>query len=173
MSGNGFQPEPTLRCPVCHARFRDSSACYRCGASLMPLMLLVAHSYSHREAARRSLRTGNVERALADAQAAQKLHPTPQGRILEMVCAAGLVSPVLAASPSIAEATPYPAGREAESLLRAAAEGEEASPSGSLPKPRRSGASDSVPWKALFLGATAALFVFAVHVAWARHRQST
>jgi hypothetical protein len=172
MSGNGFQPEPTLRCPVCHARFRESSDCYRCGANLMPLMLLVAHAYSHREAARRSLRNGKMESALADAQAAQKLHPTPQGRILEMVCAAGLVSPVLAVSPPISEPTLYPAGRESESV-RAAAEGEEVLPSGSLPKPRRSGASDSVPWKALFLGATATLFVFAVHVAWGRHRQGT
>ena len=170
MSGNGFQPEPTLRCPVCHARFRESSVCYRCGANLMPLMLLVAHAYSHRQAARRSLRTGKMESALADAQAAQKLHPTPQGRTLEMVCVAGLVSPVLAASPSISEPTPSLAGRRAESLLLAAAEGKEALPIGSLAKPRQSGASDSMPWKALFLGATAALFVVAVHVAWGRHR---
>jgi hypothetical protein len=173
VSGNGFQPEPALRCPVCQARFRESSECYRCGANLMPLMLLVAHAYSHREAARRSLRTGNIESALADAQAAQKLHPTPQGRILEMVCAAGLLSPVLASSPPDPEPTPCPAGREAESPLRSAAEGEQALPGGSLPQPRRSGASDAVPWKALFLGATAALFVFAVHVAWGHHRQST
>ena len=170
MSGNGFQPEPTLRCPVCHARFRESSVCYRCGANLMPLMLLVAHAYSHRQAARRSLRTGKMESALADAQAAQKLHPTPQGRTLEMVCAAGLVSPALAASPSISEPTPSLAGRGAESLLLAAAEGKEALPIRSLAKPRQSGASDSMPWKALFLGATAALFVVAVHVAWGRHR---
>jgi len=111
-----------------------------------------------------------MESALADAQAAQKLHPTPQGRTLEMVCSAGLVSPALAASPSISEPTPSLAGRGAESLLLAAAEGKEALPIGSLAKPRQSGASDSMPWKALFLGATAALFVVAVHVAWGRHR---
>src|SRR5215475_7564118 len=168
MSGNGFQPEPALQCPVCHARFRESSVCYRCGADLMPLMLLVAHAYSHRQAARRSLRTGNMESALADARAAQKLHPTPRGRALEMVCAAGLAWPGPAVAPSVPEPAPYLPGREPERLLRAAAESEEALPRRLLP--RQSGAPDSGPWKVLFLGATAAMCVFAVHLAWGRHR---
>ena len=49
-------------CPVCKARFRGEAECLRCGADLTPLMLLSAHAYWLRQAARRALETGDDER---------------------------------------------------------------------------------------------------------------
>jgi hypothetical protein len=105
VNGNGSQAEG--RCPVCQARFRGVSICSRCGADLTPLMLLAAHAYSLRRSARRSLRAGDAQSALAAVKAAQKLHAIPQGGILEMVCAAALGRaklPSASASPVVAEA---------------------------------------------------------------------
>jgi hypothetical protein len=76
-----------LCCPVCRARFRGSSQCSRCGAGLAALMLLAAHAYVMRQAARKSLRQGDWQAALASAQAAQRLHSTADGRLLIVVCA--------------------------------------------------------------------------------------
>jgi len=76
------------RCPVCQARFRSETVCSRCGADLMPLMLLLTHAYCLRQAARQALRTGDDRAALAAAEAAQNLHATRQGDLLRIVCAA-------------------------------------------------------------------------------------
>jgi hypothetical protein len=76
------------RCPVCQARFRSEAVCSRCGADLMPLMLLLTHAYCLRQAARQALKAGDEQAALAAAEAAQNLHATPQGDLLRIVCAA-------------------------------------------------------------------------------------
>jgi hypothetical protein len=76
------------RCPVCQARFRRETVCSRCGADLMPLMLLLTHAYCLRQAARQALQAGDDQAALAAAEAAQNLHATPQGDLLRTVCAA-------------------------------------------------------------------------------------
>jgi len=76
------------RCPVCQARFRSEAICSRCGADLMPLMLLLTHAYCLRQAARQALQAGDEQAALAAAEAAQNLHATPQGDFLRIVCAA-------------------------------------------------------------------------------------
>ena len=77
-----------LSCPVCRARFRGSSQCSRCGADLAALMLLAAHAYALRHAARQSLRHGDCPAALTSAQAAQRLHRTPEGSLLSVICTA-------------------------------------------------------------------------------------
>jgi hypothetical protein len=69
-------------CPVCRARFRGSPRCSRCGADLTVLMLLAAHAYILRRAARQSLRQSDYQAALASAQAAQRLHSTAEGTLL-------------------------------------------------------------------------------------------
>jgi|SRR5271157_109841 len=76
------------RCPVCQARFRSGAVCSRCGADLMPLMLLLTHAYCLRQAARQALQAGDEQAALTAAEAAQNLHATPQGDLLRIVCAA-------------------------------------------------------------------------------------
>ena len=75
-----------VSCPVCRARFRGSSQCSRCGADLTALMLLAAHAYVMRQAARQSLRQGDWQAALDAAQAAQRLHSTAEGVLLCAVC---------------------------------------------------------------------------------------
>ncbi len=75
-------------CPVCRARFRGSSQCSRCGADLTALMLLAAHAYALRRAARQLLRQGDCPAALASAQAAQRLHFTAEGSLLSVICTA-------------------------------------------------------------------------------------
>jgi hypothetical protein len=80
-----LSPEPS-ECPVCGARFRGMATCSRCGADLAPLMLLMAHAYSLCQKARQSLQQGDARTALTLAQAAQNLHATPEGRLLQAVC---------------------------------------------------------------------------------------
>ena len=75
-------------CPVCRARFRGSSQCSRCGAGLTALMLLAAHAYVLRQAARQSLRQGDWQAALDSAQAAQRLHSTEEGSHLTVISTA-------------------------------------------------------------------------------------
>jgi hypothetical protein len=75
-------------CPVCRARFRGSSQCSRCGADLTALMLLAAHAYVMRQAARQSLRQGDWQAALDSAQAAQRLHSTAEGGLLSVISTA-------------------------------------------------------------------------------------
>lgn len=87
MSGNLSEPMETDFCPVCRVRFRGVSLCPRCGADLTCLMLIQAHAYSQRQSARHFLRAGDARKALAAAKSAQRLHATPQGGILETVCA--------------------------------------------------------------------------------------
>jgi hypothetical protein len=84
---NSDQPRAEL-CPVCHARFRGAAKCPRCGAGLMPLMLLVAHAYRLRQQSRHALRKSDCSAALACAERAQQLHATPEGHLLQWVCAA-------------------------------------------------------------------------------------
>jgi hypothetical protein len=78
--------ERRLCCPVCKARFRGAAECSRCGADLTALMLLVAQAYALREAARHALRSGDARNALASARAAQGLHSTAEGDLLQFVC---------------------------------------------------------------------------------------
>ena len=79
--------EGKLSCPVCRARFRGSRECSRCGADLLALMLLVAKAYQLRQTARHSLKQRNFQMALVSVQAAQRLHVTPEGSLLESICA--------------------------------------------------------------------------------------
>ena len=74
-----------LTCPVCKARFRGEAECPRCGADLTPLMLLSAHAYRLRQAARLALESGDFETALSSARGAEDLHSTGEGRLLEFL----------------------------------------------------------------------------------------
>ena len=75
------------QCPVCRARFRGGRLCSRCGADLLPVMLLAAKAWQLREKARLSLKSGEFDRALEFALAAQKLQFTPQGESLRVLSA--------------------------------------------------------------------------------------
>jgi|HubBroStandDraft_1064217.scaffolds.fasta_scaffold1401738_1 hypothetical protein len=79
--------ESGLCCPVCKARFRSAAQCSRCGGDLTVLMLLAAHAYALRQSARQALRSGDAETALASARAAQGLHSTPEGGLLQFASA--------------------------------------------------------------------------------------
>ncbi len=83
-----------LRCPLCQARFRAVAESSRCSADLASLVLLAAHAYVHRQAARQMLRQGNHQAALASIEAAQELHATVEGRRINLVCgaAAGMLT---------------------------------------------------------------------------------
>jgi len=156
VSGNGSQAEG--RCPVCQARFRGASICSRCGADLTPLMLLAAHAYSLRRSARRSLRAGDAQSALAAAKAAQNLHAIPQGGILEMVCATavGIAKPSAPAWPVVTE-TLNRGPRDAQGASSPTLVHQE-NPQRRLPRCRRSEIPFPVRWKTLCLFA-AVLFV--------------
>jgi len=78
--------ENELCCPVCKARFRGAGECSRCGADLTVLMLLAAHAYALRQAARQALESGDAQTALASARAAQGLHSTAEGWLLQFAC---------------------------------------------------------------------------------------
>lgn len=82
MSGEGG-----LCCPVCKARFRGVAECSRCGTDLTALMILAAHAYALRQAARKALMSCNAQNALASARAAQTLHATAEGGFLQFACA--------------------------------------------------------------------------------------
>jgi hypothetical protein len=77
--------ERGLCCPVCKASFRGAAECSRCGADLTALMLLVAQAFALRAAARQALRSGDARNALASAHAAQGLHSTVEGHLLQSV----------------------------------------------------------------------------------------
>jgi hypothetical protein len=150
LHGNGSQPAPDGKCPVCEARFRGVAICPRCGADLMPMMLLAAHAYSQRQSARQSLRAGDAQSALAAAEAAQKLHATPQGRILKAVCDVAIraVQPQPSASRAPME------GRDDASIKR-----------------RGSEMRLLVSWKAFCLSA-AILVLVTGYLHWGRHRRT-
>jgi len=78
--------ENGLCCPVCKARFRGAGGCSRCGADLTALMLLAAHAYALRQAARQALESGDAQTALVSARAAQGLHSTAEGWLLQFAC---------------------------------------------------------------------------------------
>jgi hypothetical protein len=48
-------------------------------------MLLSAHAYWLRQAARRALETGDFEIALSSAERAENLHSTGEGRLLQFI----------------------------------------------------------------------------------------
>jgi HSP20 family molecular chaperone IbpA len=73
------------KCPVCQARFRESSTCSRCGADLVPLMTLIVRSYRLRLLARRALQAGDFERARKLAREAQALCSTRKGEDLRLL----------------------------------------------------------------------------------------
>ena len=150
MNDNGSQLAPDGTCPVCEARFRGVAICPRCGADLMPMMLLAAHAYSQRQSARQSLRAGDAQRALAAAEAAQELHATPQGRILKAVC-----------DVAIRAARPQPSASYAPMERR-----DDASS-----KRRRSEMRLRVSLKALCLSA-AILVLVTAYMHWGRHRRT-
>jgi hypothetical protein len=82
-----MERDESPRCPVCLARFRDSSTCPRCGADLKPLMLLMARAHRLRHDARSALQKDDLERALRLAAEAQATHLTSMGRNLWLLCA--------------------------------------------------------------------------------------
>jgi hypothetical protein len=53
-------------------------------------MLLAAHAYVLRQAARQSLRQSDWQAALESSQAAQRLHSTPEGGLLNAICSAAV-----------------------------------------------------------------------------------
>ena len=61
--------------------------CSRCGADLGPLMRLAVAAWRLRLAARQALDTGDFERALGLASAAQRVHRTPRGASLHLLSA--------------------------------------------------------------------------------------
>jgi len=73
------------KCPVCQARFRESSNCPRCGADLRPLMTLIARAYGLRLDANRALQANDFERACKLACQAQALCSTPKGEDLRLL----------------------------------------------------------------------------------------
>jgi hypothetical protein len=73
------------RCPVCQARFRESSTCSRCGADLVPLMSLIARAYRLRLEARKALQADDFERTRKLASEAQALCSTPKGEDLRLL----------------------------------------------------------------------------------------
>lgn len=83
---NQPRPQEAGRCPVCGARFRGASSCSRCGANLEPLLLLAAHAYAARQAARRALQSGNLPAAAALASTAWSLQATPEALAVAQVC---------------------------------------------------------------------------------------
>jgi hypothetical protein len=147
---NGPAPGDAVRCPVCQARFRRGAICSRCGADLTPLMLLVAGAYSLRQAARQALQAGDEQAALATAEAAQDLHATSQGSLLQIVCTAA----VRAAQPSSA------VEKARHTSLDGTNEGCDACPR------REWLQGPAFPRKSLFLLMSAALLVVVTH--WVR-----
>lgn len=73
------------RCPVCQARFRGARICSRCGADLEPLMVLAVEAWQLRQAARKALAVGEVERALGFANEAQSIQDTERGVALRLL----------------------------------------------------------------------------------------
>jgi len=73
------------RCPVCQARFRGARICSRCGADLEPLMRLAVNAWQLRQAARRALEGGDLERALRLALEAQGAQATDGGEALRLL----------------------------------------------------------------------------------------
>ncbi len=73
------------RCPVCNARFRETSTCSRCGADLAPLMCLAAEAHRLRAAARYAVCGGDFAGAWACAHQAQKLCATEAGSDLALL----------------------------------------------------------------------------------------
>jgi predicted amidophosphoribosyltransferase len=71
-----------LCCPVCHAKFRGTRECSRCGADLSGLMMLSARAQLYRAEARTSIYALNFEKARQLVAAAQKEHATETGRRL-------------------------------------------------------------------------------------------
>jgi hypothetical protein len=49
-------------------------------------MLLAAHAYALRQAARQALESGDAQTALVSARAAQGLHSTAEGWLLQFAC---------------------------------------------------------------------------------------
>jgi hypothetical protein len=73
------------RCPVCQARFRSTGTCSRCGANLEPLMRLAVRAWQLRQAARRALAVGDVERGVVLANEAQGIQDTGSGESLRLL----------------------------------------------------------------------------------------
>ena len=62
------------------------ATCSRCGADLSTLTLLSARACRLRQQAREALRAGDVARALACVEAAQRLQAKPEGSLLRWIC---------------------------------------------------------------------------------------
>ena len=73
------------KCPVCQARFRESSTCSRCGADLGPLMLVIANAYRLRHDAKQALQADDFEGALKLASEAQAICSTRKGQNLRIL----------------------------------------------------------------------------------------
>ena len=81
---------PGLACPVCHARFRGSATCSRCGADLSPLMRLTVAARQRGANALRAAAEGRFDQAASMAATARHLHDTPLTRRLTTIL--GLLS---------------------------------------------------------------------------------
>ncbi len=70
---NGEARIDNSRCPVCGARFRGTSVCSRCGASLEAIMRIAVGAWTLRTQARQALLRGDLATAVRLAGQARRL----------------------------------------------------------------------------------------------------
>lgn len=76
-----------LKCPVCGAGFRSTTACPRCGADLATMMLLAEKARLIRCDARLELLAGNLDKALALTSQSMKIHAVKSSADLhKLIC---------------------------------------------------------------------------------------
>ena len=74
-----INPNVQVHCPVCGQNGHGKARCARCDADLQQLMVVTAHAYVAREAARHAIHKGNFAQAYRLAQKAQAYRRTQAG----------------------------------------------------------------------------------------------
>jgi len=72
-SSAGPPPPAAFKCPVCGARFRESTTCSRCRSDLTLLMRIAARAWVARQRCRDALSRGDLHAALRWAGLADRL----------------------------------------------------------------------------------------------------
>ncbi len=75
-------PSVQIHCPVCGQDGQGKPRCAQCDADLQQLMVVTAHSYVAREAARLAVRKGDFSKAFRLARKAQAYRKTQEGEKL-------------------------------------------------------------------------------------------
>ncbi len=70
------------RCPVCKASFRGANLCPRCGATLDPILRIIAEASALRAKAAQLVQSGHFEEARQAAARAQRYDATETGKNL-------------------------------------------------------------------------------------------